>query len=177
MSPHLDLFVCLSAPIIDLEPKCKVKSMLGIFSMTAQYTISQLARLADIPVSTVRYYERVGLVQPEDRSQGNYRLYSQESLRRLEFIRAAQASGFTLDHIKMLLGNQDGSAPSCREVQGLIEERLGEIGQRLKDLRHVQKVLKASLQKCQETEQAGCCHVVETLRGRSTTRRITARPR
>ena len=52
--------------------------------MSKQYTISQLAQAADIPTTTVRYYERVGLVEPEDRTVGNYRLYSEESLRKLK---------------------------------------------------------------------------------------------
>lgn len=135
--------------------------------MPRQYTISQLARTADVPTSTVRYYERVGLLEPEDRSQGNYRLYTSESLQRLRFIRAAQAIGFTLDDVKLLLGSQDGSTPSCPEVQHLIEERLDDIDKRLSDLRHVQRVLKVSLQKCRKTEQKGCCHVLETLHSSS----------
>lgn len=131
--------------------------------MSGPYTISQLAHAAKVPTTTIRYYERVGLVQPEDRSAGNYRLYNDESLRRLKFIRTAQAIGFTLDDVRMLLGSQDGSIPSCADVQCLIEDRLADIDARLKDLRHVQKVLKASIEKCRETEQAGCCHVIETL--------------
>ncbi|QDT52744.1 Mercuric resistance operon regulatory protein [Caulifigura coniformis] len=132
--------------------------------MSKQYTISQLAQAADIPTTTVRYYERVGLVEPEDRTVGNYRLYSEESLRKLKFIRAAQAIGFTLDDVKALLSTPNNTAASCREVQSRIENRLAEVDQRLKDLRHVQRVLKASLEKCKDTEQADCCHVIETLR-------------
>lgn len=131
--------------------------------MSGRYTISQLAHAAGIPTTTLRYYERIGLTEPEDRSAGNYRLYGDDALRKLNFIRAAQAIGFTLDDVKALLGAQDGGVPSCCDVQGLIEERLAEIEARLKDLRHVQKVLKASLGKCRETEQSGCCHVIETL--------------
>ncbi|MCC7338403.1 MAG: heavy metal-responsive transcriptional regulator [Pirellulaceae bacterium] len=132
--------------------------------MRKQYTISQLAHAADIPATTVRYYERVGLVEPEDRSAGNYRLYSEQSLRKLKFIRAAQAIGFTLDDVKALISTPSNSAASCREVQSLMEKRLAEVDQRLKDLRHVQRVLKTSLEKCRETEQVDCCHVMETLR-------------
>lgn len=132
--------------------------------MRKQYTISQLAHAADIPATTVRYYERVGLVEPEDRSAGNYRLYSEESLRKLRFIRAAQAIGFTLNDVKALLSTPSNTAASCREVQSCIENRLAEVDQRLKDLRHVQRVLKASLEKCKDTEQVDCCHVIETLR-------------
>jgi len=132
--------------------------------MSQEFTISQLAKAAEIPTTTVRYYERIGLVEPEDRSHGNYRLYSDESLRKVKFIRAAQATGFTLDDVKALLSTPDSTADSCREVQSLIEERLAEVDQRLKDLRHVQRVLKSSLEKCKETERADCCHVIETLR-------------
>ena len=136
--------------------------------MAKQFTITQLARAADVPTTTLRYYERAGLLEPEDRSQGNYRLYTDESLRRLKFIRAAQAIGFTLDDVKQILGRVAEEPPPCRQVQTLIEGRLADIEDRLKDLRHVQRVLKSSLETCKKTEQAGCCHVVETLRRKST---------
>ncbi len=136
-------------------------------TMAKQFTISQLARAAEVPTTTLRYYERAGLLEPEDRSQGNYRLYTDESLRRLKFIRAAQAIGFTLEDVKLLLGRGTEEPPPCRQVQTLIQGRLADIEERLKDLRHVQRVLKSSLEKCKKTEQAGCCHVVETLRRQS----------
>ena len=132
--------------------------------MTMQLTISELAKAVGVPTTTLRYYERVGLLKPEDRSQGNYRLFGGESLRRLRFIRAAQAIGFRLEAVKTLLGIHDAGMPACRNVQALIGERLTDIEERLKDLRHVQRVLKSSLRKCIESEQRGCCHVIETLR-------------
>jgi MerR family mercuric resistance operon transcriptional regulator len=135
--------------------------------MPARYTISQLARAAEVPPSTLRYYERVALLEPEDRSQGNYRLYTAESLRRLRFIRAAQAIGFTLDDVKLLLGTKDRSTPSCQEVQHLVEQRLEDIDKRLRDLRHVRTVLRTALEKCRMTEREGCCHVLESLRSSS----------
>lgn len=130
-----------------------------------RYTISQLAQAADVPTTTLRYYERAGLLHPEDRSRGNYRLYSDESLRRLKFIRAAQAVGFTLDDVKMLLGNNDGKSLACCDVQPLIADRLAEIDGRLKDLRHVQRVLRSALETCRETERTECCPVLNTLQG------------
>lgn len=135
--------------------------------MSKQYTISQLAQSVGVPTTTLRYYERIGLLEPEDRSQGNYRLYSDESLRRLKFIRAAQAIGFTLEDVKTLLDCGDETKPTCEAVQTLIEERLAEIEHRLKDLRHVQRVLKTALAKCQESERDGQCYVIETLRSKS----------
>ena len=132
--------------------------------MSKQLTISQLAKAAETPTTTVRYYERIGLFEPEDRSQGNYRLYSDESLSKLKFIRAAQAIGFSLDDVKTLLGIHGGTVPSCGEVQTLIEERLTDLEKRLKDLRHVKRVLTSTLGRCRETEQVqDCCQVIETL--------------
>lgn len=131
--------------------------------MSRQFTISQLAKAAEIPTTTVRYYERIGLVEPEDRSAGNYRLYSDESLQRLKFIRAAQAIGFTLDDVRALLG-EAGDVPCCGDVQQLIEDRLAEIDQRLNDLRQVQRVLKSALAKCQTSNARRACHVLESLK-------------
>jgi MerR family mercuric resistance operon transcriptional regulator len=131
--------------------------------MHGRYTISQLARAAGVPTTTVRYYERVGLVHPEDRSEGNYRLYSDASLRKLKFIRAAQAVGFTLDDVKSLLAAPGPSASACRQVQRLIEDRLTEVAQRLRDLRHVQQVLKSALARCRQHEHSGVCHVLWAL--------------
>lgn len=130
----------------------------------AMYTISQLARQAGIPTTTLRYYERIGLIEPEDRSAGNYRLYSDESLRKVRFVRAAQSIGFTLDDIKQLLAAETGSLPRCGQVRELIEHRLSDVEQRLQDLRHVQKVLKAALKRCRQRKPSECCPVVEGLR-------------
>lgn len=87
--------------------------------MDKNYTISQLAKAVGVPATTLRYYERVGLLRPEHRSQGNYRLYTKQSLHRLKFIRAAQAIGFTLQDVKTLLGMESGDAQSCAEVQAV----------------------------------------------------------
>ncbi|MDV6031443.1 MAG: heavy metal-responsive transcriptional regulator [Phycisphaera sp. RhM] len=134
--------------------------------MARQFTISQLAKAAGIPTTTVRYYERIGLVEPEDRSYGNYRLYGNESLKKLEFIRAAQAVGFTLEDVKSLLADDHGDTPTCGSVQGLIEDRLADVEERLIDLRHVRKVLKSALQQCHQQERSDCCQVVADLRNK-----------
>jgi DNA-binding transcriptional MerR regulator len=131
--------------------------------METAYTIGQLAHAAGVPTSTVRYYERIGLLSPKGRTAGNYRLYGEEALARLRFIRAAQATGFTLDDITALLQLQNTTPDACQDVQTLIEARLGDLEQRMADLRHVQGVLKATLKQCQEPAWQGRCHILETL--------------
>ena len=87
--------------------------------MAKHLTIGELAGAGGVPTSTIRYYERERLLQPSSRSPSNYRLYSAADLERLRFIRAAQATGFTLHDVSKLLR----PAP-CGSVQRLIEERL-----------------------------------------------------
>lgn len=119
-------------------------------AMKSAYTIGQLARAAGVPTSTVRYYERIGLLRPSGRTTGNYRVYHEDARERLRFIRAAQAAGFTLADITTLLGLQDGSTADCQAVQALIEEHLSDVEKRMADVRHVQSVLKASLELCRQ---------------------------
>jgi DNA-binding transcriptional MerR regulator len=84
--------------------------------METAYTIGQIAHAAGVPPSTVRYYERIGLLSPEGRTAGNYRLYGPEALARLRFIRAAQGTGFTLEHITALLKLRDSTPSVCQDV-------------------------------------------------------------
>lgn len=146
--------------------------------MVAHYTIGALARAAEVPTTTVRYYERAGLLPPESRSGGNYRSYTDRSLERLRFIRAAQANGFTLDDVKRLLQFQDGVLDPCREVQSLIEARLRDLEERLGQLRTVRSVLRSSLEACHSGEASGRCQILEGLaEGRPVPRRRAARRR
>lgn len=130
--------------------------------MAAHLTIGELAKAAEVPTSTVRYYERAGILRPSRRSGSNYRLYSSEDLHRLRFVRAAQATGFTLDDIKQLL-----RPARCAKTQTLIETRLEDVAERMRELRHVQKVLRGALDLCREHEETGRCAVVETLSARA----------
>ena len=133
--------------------------------MNQQYTIGQLARAAGVPTTTLRYYERAGLVRPTTRADNQYRLYTEQTLQIVHFIRAAQAAGFTLDDVRTLLALHSGDMALCKEVQPLIVKRLAEVSQRLKDLRQVQRLLQAFLATCHTQDQDALCHVVDTLSG------------
>lgn len=125
-------------------------------------TIGQLSRAASVPTSTVRYYEREGLLVPSGRTESNYRVYEPEVLERLRFIRAAQGAGFTLGDISTLLAFREDEGV-CDNVQSLITDRMGELEQHLSDLKRVHKVLKSYLKRCQENEDEGHCEVIEDL--------------
>jgi MerR family mercuric resistance operon transcriptional regulator len=130
--------------------------------MAKHLTIGELAEATGVPTSTIRYYERARLLKPSARSPSNYRLYSADDLARLRFIRAAQGTGFTLDDVTKLLR----PAP-CGSVRRLIEHRLDQVSSRMRELRHLQKVLRAALAECQSHEKSGRCKVVDDLSLRS----------
>jgi DNA-binding transcriptional MerR regulator len=131
--------------------------------METTYTIGQLARAAGVPTSTVRYYERIELLQPAGRTAGNYRLYGADALEQLRFIRTAQATGFALEDIMYLRNFRSDDPAVCHDVQILIEARLADLEQRMADLRHVQRVLKTTLERCRKMEWQGLCQVIERL--------------
>lgn len=126
-------------------------------------TIGQLAKTAGVPTSSVRFYERRGLLSPDLRSGSNYRLYGAATLERLRFLRAAQGAGFTLKDIALLLDFRDGNASPCREVQNLIEARLTEVDRQIEHLHHVRDVLGQWQNVCRRVERTGRCGVLEGL--------------
>jgi len=132
-------------------------------SVDAKYTIGGLARAAGVPTSTVRYYERRELLRSEGRSRGNYRLYGPGALERLRFVRSAQAAGFTLSDITLLLRFRDGDPAPCREVQGLITKRLTRVAEQIKQLKGVETMLQRWLGVCRRSERTGKCGVLDGL--------------
>ena len=126
-------------------------------------TIGQLAKSVGIPDSTIRFYERLGLLRPSGRTTANYRYYGPDAGDRLAFIRAAQAAGFELTDIKSMLAFQDGRVAPCAEVLGLINTRLMGVRGQLRKLRHVEHVLVQFQRACERSPWRKTCPVLETL--------------
>ena len=126
-------------------------------------TIGQLAKSVGVPDSTIRFYERQGLLRPAGRTTGNYRYYDHEAGDRLTFIRAAQAAGFELTDIKSMLAFQDGRLAPCGEVLGLVNSRLDSVRVQLRKLRHVEHVLVQFQHACEKRPRRKGCPVLESL--------------
>lgn len=131
--------------------------------------VGELAARAGVGVQTLHYYERLGLLPKPDRSGANYRLYPPASLRRVQFIKQAQALGFTLEEIKEVLDLcEQGRAP-CRRVADVARKHLRELDARIKALREFRRSLAAVVPRW-EKETAGqrrCagefCDLIEQL--------------
>ena len=111
-------------------------------------TIGQLAKAGGVPISTVRFYERRGLIRPDARTQSNYRTYSLRTAERLKFIRAAQATGFSLKDIREMLTLAYSDDPPCDDVAALIQHRLDDVKQRLRELKRIDRALTTALESC-----------------------------
>lgn len=131
--------------------------------------VGELAARADVGVQTLHYYERLGLLPKADRSGANYRLYSPASLRRVQFIKQAQALGFTLEEIKEVLDLREQGRAPCRCVADVARKHLRELDARIKALREFRKSLAAVVPRWEKetSGQRRCagefCDLIEQL--------------
>ena len=123
-------------------------------------TIGRLAKAAEVGIETVRYYQRRGLL-PVPRATGAVRYYPISEVRRIGFIKKAQALGFSLNEIATLLDLADGR--NRRAVQSVASTRLAEIETKLADLSRMQGALAELLHQCRATGQSHPCPIIEAL--------------
>ena len=127
--------------------------------------ISELAKRTGLSAHTLRFYEKQGLVSHRSRSEGGYREYDEADLRRVEFVRSARNVGFSLEDISTLLSIRvDKDAHSCEQVAAITRRKLGEVEERLRELRSMKKTLGILLDSCcGGPESAIHCSIMEAL--------------
>jgi Cd(II)/Pb(II)-responsive transcriptional regulator len=133
-------------------------------------TIGALARRMQCQTETIRFYEREGLLPPPARSGGNYRLYGKPHLERLAFIRRCRSLDMTLDEIRVLLQLRDKPADNCAEVNGVLDEHIQHVADRIADLRTLQIQLRDRRQLCASAGAEGCGILKELARGTDSAR-------
>jgi MerR family Zn(II)-responsive transcriptional regulator of zntA len=129
------------------------------------FKIGQLAKLADVTSDTVRFYEKKGMMVHSFRSEGGYRLYSEEDLLRLRFIRYAKRLGFTLETIAELLSIRVEPAKyTCQESKAIVDIRLYEVETKLAELVKMRDSLKIlSDACCGSLHASNYCSILEAL--------------
>ncbi len=113
--------------------------------MESSYLIGQLAQGAEVKTDTVRYYERKGLLPKPTRTAAGYRVYNEGALRRLRFIRKAQALGFSLDEIQRILNLSGQGEETCRCVINIAEATLTETKEKIRELEAFRDALRSNL--------------------------------
>ena len=131
--------------------------------METPVTIGRLAREAGLAAETLRYYERIGLIRPVQRTQSNYRLYDGEAEARLRFIRRAQNLGFSLAEVKELLDISSSVENDMGEVKALTEQKLAEIDFKIADLQRVRTALAQQAERCPGHGSVANCPILASL--------------
>ena len=126
-------------------------------------TRSQLAKRVNVNIETLRYYERRGLIPAPKRKASGYRLYSEDYVARIQFIKRSQALGFTLKEIKELLSLRVDPETSCDQVREKAEAKTHEIDEKIKDLQRMKKALQKLTAACQSGGPEGECPILEAL--------------
>ncbi len=131
--------------------------------------VGAVAKAAGVSVQTLHYYERLGLLPKPERSAANYRLYSPETIRRVQFIKKAQAIGITLEETKQILDLTDHGRAPCHRVVELGRKHLQEIEARLTQLQAFHRLLARSVDEWAKDDKPGrvCagefCDLIERL--------------
>ena len=131
--------------------------------MAEMQRIGELARDLNVPIETIRYYEREGLLPAPTRSEGNYRLYSPEQRQRLEFILHCRALDMSHQEIRELLRIKDAPEEGCLEVSALLDAHICHVTERVRNLRRLESDLKALRARCTDPAAAKDCQILHEL--------------
>ena len=131
--------------------------------MSNSLKIGELARRTGCLVETIRYYEREGLLLEPARSEGNYRLYTDIHVERLQFIRHCRVLDMTLQEIRNLLKLRDSPDENCSEVNALLDEHIEHVSNRIKELRFLQKNLRGLRSRCEQARAIKDCRILQSL--------------
>ena len=124
--------------------------------------IGELAKATGTKAETIRYYEREGILPAADRTDSNYRDYSDNHLAALTFVRRARQLGFSMAQVRELLALSDRADKPCQEVDELVHNQLEEVERKLLDLSSLRDELRLMLRSC-EANSIGECRIVESL--------------
>ncbi|HEY6419165.1 MAG TPA: heavy metal-responsive transcriptional regulator [Candidatus Binataceae bacterium] len=126
-------------------------------------TIGKVAKAANVHVETLRYYERRGLVPKPPRSLSLYRNYPENTVRRVRFVRHAQAIGFSLREIRELLSLRAAPKARCADVKRRADSKLRDIEEKIRALQAMHRALRRLVSQCDGTLPASQCPILESL--------------
>ena len=125
--------------------------------------IGKLAQASGTPVETIRFYEREGLLAALDRTESNYRIYTTRHAERLGFIRQCRNLDMALDEVRVLLRFKDALQEDCEAVNALLDEHIGHVAHRTRELRVLEKQLRALRADCVSTHAAKDCGILQGI--------------
>ncbi|EQA38934.1 putative mercuric resistance operon regulatory protein [Leptospira inadai serovar Lyme str. 10] len=127
--------------------------------------IGELAKATHVSVETIRYYESLKLLNPAFRNESKYRIYSEDSTKRIQFVRNMQALGFSLSEIKELLDLKVQTKSQCKSVQSKVNLKLSEIQGKIAVLKKLESSLIEIQKICESSKSTkeGSCPVLDLM--------------
>lgn len=127
--------------------------------------IGELARRSGLTTKAIRFYEAQGLMPPVSRTPAGYRVYAENALDRLAFVRAGQAVGFTLGELREVIAFRDRGEAPCSHVTELLENKAAEVDARIAELLHLRTGLQSLRDRARGLRPEDCpvatvCHVI-----------------
>lgn len=162
-----EMIVCFYA-IYDLTLELSQGCIIFLMNEDA-LQIGEISNRSGVSVDTVRYYEKRKLIHSVSRTYGGFRLFKPQTIEQIKFIKQAQELGFALDEIKGLLGSE--SAEECRTVRELLQQKISEVDEQIKNMKAFRKTLSDHLKACDEElnqhgKNANCPAFFEIKRGK-----------
>jgi Cd(II)/Pb(II)-responsive transcriptional regulator len=125
--------------------------------------IGELAKTTGTSIETIRYYEAEGLLPAAPRSDGNYRVYGPLHADRLSFIRHCRSLDMALGEIRTLLAFKDAPLENCASVNQLLDDHIGHVATRIRELKALERQLRALRDQCQEAQASEGCGILKGL--------------
>lgn len=129
----------------------------------SRLTIGSVAKAAGVNLETIRFYERRGLLPEPPRTDGGYRVFPPETIRRIRFIKRAQELGFSLREIQELLALRVDSRTSCADVRRRAQAKIADVEQKMRALQVIRKALVRLTAACTGRGPVSACPIIESL--------------
>lgn len=130
--------------------------------------IGELARIGNCTPDAIRLYEKEGLLPPADRTEANYRTYSEVHVERLRLIRNCRELDMTHDEVRTLLHTIGSHSAHCCPINALVDEHIGHVGDRIDELIKLREQLLALRRKCRGEQAADACGILHELTSKKT---------
>jgi MerR family Zn(II)-responsive transcriptional regulator of zntA len=130
-------------------------------------TVCEFSSRSGVPPHVVRYYSRIGLLNPARHPDNGYKLFSRSDIGRLRFIRRAQSLGYSLEQIGEILDTSGRGKSPCTRVRDMLRQRIAENRRKLAELAALQQRMEHALQSWEampdgEPEGGSVCHLIES---------------
>ena len=125
--------------------------------------IGELSKKSGCSIQTIRFYEKQGLFEACNRSEGNYRIYDASSLRALRFIKQCRSLDLTILEIKQLLDTKNNPDKSCSSVNNLIHQHMVDVTHRIAELEELKLTLSEMASACTDNRKVKECGVLQLL--------------